>query len=323
MCEINQSIQYKICDTCLKNKEINKFGHKSGRAIKSCCHTCYIEKSKLESKFFIELNNIIFKKCSQCKEFFSIDNFFSDISNASGLNTCCKKCIEIERNKYKLKFTKEEWRDKRRKWEKTYRSKPEAREKYKRYQEIYNNDPQTKIRRNEYINNKLKNDPHYRMKEILSKRIRNALKGITKKTRTMIIVGCTIEEFKIHVESQFIEGMHWKNHGRGHGKWNIEHIIPCELFDLSKESHQKACFNYKNVRPFWFLDNQKKGDKLDNGKRANKLSPAEKQQELTRLGFGYLFENEKTSHNEITARLIPFPQIKLPQGPVQPEPLRA
>jgi len=38
----------------------------------------------------------------------------------------------------------------------------------------------------------------------------------------MEYVGCTIEEFKAHIEAQFKEGMSWDNHG----KWHIDHIIP-------------------------------------------------------------------------------------------------
>lgn len=65
--------------------------------------------------------------------------------------------------------------------------------------------------------------------------------------------------------------MNWDNHGRGKGKWNIDHIYPCASFDLNKESEQKKCFNYTNLQPLWSEENLKKSDKLmevlKNGRR--------------------------------------------------------
>lgn len=77
---------------------------------------------------------------------------------------------------------------------------------------------------------------------------------------TKDFLGCTFEDFKDHLESQFTEGMTWDNIGRG--GWHIDHIIPCAFFDLTKPSHQKLCFNYQNLQPLWESDNCSKKDRI-------------------------------------------------------------
>ena len=62
-------------------------------------------------------------------------------------------------------------------------------------------------------------------------------------------IGCTVAEFKIHIESQFLPGMIWDNHGRSYGTWQLDHIIGCNNFDLSKEDERLKCFNYTNYQP--------------------------------------------------------------------------
>jgi hypothetical protein len=81
-----------------------------------------------------------------------------------------------------------------------------------------------------------------------------------KAYKSMELLGCTIQELRDHLESQFTEGMTWDNMGRG--GWHIDHIIPCAFFDLTKPSHQKVCFNWQNLQPLWESDNCAKGDKI-------------------------------------------------------------
>ncbi len=73
------------------------------------------------------------------------------------------------------------------------------------------------------------------------------------------MLGCSFPEFKSWMQSQFLEGMTWDNYG----KWHIDHIKPCALFDLSKQSEQELCFNYRNLQPLWAADNYRKSDKYN------------------------------------------------------------
>lgn len=65
------------------------------------------------------------------------------------------------------------------------------------------------------------------------------------------VVGCSVDDFVKHIESQWVEGMSWDNWGRGNGKdvWHIDHIIPV--------SDGARCTNhYSNLRPLWACDNR-------------------------------------------------------------------
>lgn len=67
--------------------------------------------------------------------------------------------------------------------------------------------------------------------------------------------GCTIDELRKYIESQFEPWMNWDNFGTGTNKWCIDHIIPCNQFDLSIEKNRYSCFNYKNLRPLRHIKN--------------------------------------------------------------------
>ena len=72
-------------------------------------------------------------------------------------------------------------------------------------------------------------------------------------------LGCSVEQLKAYIESKWVEGMNWNNHGKGPGKWQIDHIIELWKFDLSnREQFLKAC-HYTNLQPLWYEDHIKKG----------------------------------------------------------------
>ncbi len=114
--------------------------------------------------------------------------------------------------------------------------------------------------KNKYARNRRKIDLNFKIRCNLGSRITKVIKGKYKSAHTMELLGCNIEDFKSHIESQFTVGMTWENYGfKG---WHIDHIIPCDSFDLTNESQQRICFNYKNLQPLWWLDNLSKGAKI-------------------------------------------------------------
>ena len=113
-----------------------------------------------------------------------------------------------------------------------------------------------------YEKNKLKTDLNFKLKKSLRSRIRLAVKNNQKKGSAVKDLGCSIQEFKLYIESKFKTGMTWENWGQ-YG-WHIDHIIPLASFDLSdRDQFLKAC-NYKNLQPLWASENLNKKNKILN-----------------------------------------------------------
>ena len=110
---------------------------------------------------------------------------------------------------------------------------------------------------NEYNRKKWATDVNYRLGKILRHRVRVWI-GKNRAASASELLGCTIENFKIHIESQFQPGMTWENHGKD---WEIDHIMPISIFDLSKSEHQKRCFHFSNHQPLPKAENRRKSNK--------------------------------------------------------------
>ena len=166
------------------------------------------------------------------------------------------------KNREQLNAYKREWskREEVQKKKKEYYLK--TREKQLQYWVEYRKKPKNKKKFKLYfknwINNRLKTNPSFKLKLQLSHRIYMALKGIAKSKKTKELLGCTIEEFWIHLEKSFKPGMTRKNYG----KWHVDHILPCSSFDLTKPEEQAKCFHYTNLQPLWASENLSKGNRI-------------------------------------------------------------
>jgi hypothetical protein len=99
---------------------------------------------------------------------------------------------------------------------------------------------------------------YVKIKRNLSRRIKRALLGGRKSANTLQLLGCSIDQLKQFLESQFTDGMNWGNYGV---YWHIDHHIPCAAHDLSKPEGQKRCFHWRNLRALKTEDNLKKNDR--------------------------------------------------------------
>ena len=105
----------------------------------------------------------------------------------------------------------------------------------------------------------------YRNKNELNK-LKHALKVRTyiafkqkrynKNSKTEEILGASYEIVKVHIESQFKEGMSWGNRSL----WHIDHRTPLASAK-SEEEVIKLC-HYTNLQPLWADENIKKSDKM-------------------------------------------------------------
>jgi hypothetical protein len=95
-------------------------------------------------------------------------------------------------------------------------------------------------------------------------RINSAIIGDAQtKDELVELLGCSISEAREHIENQFSEEMAWKTHGKGKGKWNIDHRRPCASFDLTNKEDMRMCFHYTNLQPLMEKDNLSKLAKFD------------------------------------------------------------
>jgi len=116
-----------------------------------------------------------------------------------------------------------------------------------------------KAQRRKHTKKQMLTNVNYKLRKNIRGRINNAIiNGFGKKShKTTVLLGCDWNTVRMHLESQFVNGMSWDNYGLF--GWHIDHIRPCASFDLTDVDQQKECFNYKNLQPLWARDNLVKG----------------------------------------------------------------
>ena len=195
------------------------------------------------------------KNCGKCKKLKDDSEFSKSSRSPSGLRSYCKLCSKklYQLNKEKVLQGHKEYYEKNKEsitlWRKQWReeNKDMLREK-------------SKIKYNKYKNE----NKNFHLLCNLRSRLNSALKikNVNKAVKTIELLGCSIDEYKLYLESLWVKGMSWDNYGIGKNKWQVDHIIPCSFFDLTKEEEQKKCFHYTNLMPLWFSDNEEKGIKV-------------------------------------------------------------
>lgn len=114
----------------------------------------------------------------------------------------------------------------------------------------------------EYNRVKRQTDPLFRLKNNLRCLIKQAFKrkGHQKLTKTEIILGCTFDEFKQHIESLWEPWMNWDNYGNPkdgiyepNKTWDFDHINPMkegmtemEVIKLNHHSNIQPLCSYHN-----------------------------------------------------------------------------
>lgn len=111
------------------------------------------------------------------------------------------------------------------------------------------------------INTDAKQKRNSKLADKLRASLRSAIKRnhAKKLNKFSSLTGASPEFLMGWLENQFTEGMSWENYGReifnGVKSWHVDHVFPCNTFDLSKEEEQKKCFHYTNLRPLWEKEN--------------------------------------------------------------------
>jgi len=167
------------------------------------------------------------KICSKCKIIKPLDNYHKDKSKKDEKAHICKKC-ELERKK------------------------------------LYYQD--NKDKRHEYERLRYHTNEEVRIKKILRSRFIIALnsKGVKKCNSIIELSECELDFFKQWLEYQYKiltnkEIIDWNDFKKN---YHIDHVIPCDSFDLNDIEEQKKCFNWKNIQILTKEDNLKKSNTL-------------------------------------------------------------
>ena len=229
------------------------------------------------------------KICTKCKHGKLLTEFYRDKSRSDGVTFNCKDCIRIKRMDNRQDINKkrrakgvqyrERKKEKIKTWKDRYQQSRGARvnakyrkdnkEKIGSSNREYYKDNKEKIltqkreyfqknkpKINAYIRNRYKTDPLFCAQCSARRVIKRAVKlGYKKDSSSEVAIGCSYKEFKLHIESQFTEGMSWANRS----EWHIDHIKPMSKL-LEDESHLMT--HYSNLRPLWAADNLSKGSRI-------------------------------------------------------------
>ena len=214
-----------------------------------------------------------YKICKDCERHLLNNEFHKCKGAKFGTRNVCKECTKKKRqgdskeyyhkNKQRLLNQKKEYyesnkedikeKNKKRYYENQEEHQSKARDRYNKL-----NPDRRRMVKNKYYHNKRKNDPCDKIRRNLSRRIRDFIKKDNITTKDLL--GCSFEDFRQYLESLFLNGMNWENYGV-HG-WHIDHIIPCDSFDLSNPYQVKQCFHFSNLQPLWAKDNIIKSNKI-------------------------------------------------------------
>lgn len=192
------------------------------------------------------------KTCSKCKLEKELSDYPKDKYTKDGYTPSCKVCRytktnqwakdNYQENKEQVLQKNSNWRKEN--WEAVYKQRMSSGSHRKSM--------------NRWYHNKGKHNIQHVLKERLRQRIRNTVTKGYKSTSSIKLLGCNVTFFKEYLQHQFLENMSWDNYG----EWHIDHIIPCDSFDLTILEEQAKCFHYTNCQPLWAKDNLIKGNKL-------------------------------------------------------------
>ncbi len=103
--------------------------------------------------------------------------------------------------------------------------------------------------------------PRVNLDKRMSSAVRNVLRSKKRGRSWQILIGCTTEDLRRHLESLFTEGMTWDVFMRG--EIHIDHKTPLSSFHYKNtdDSDFKEAWKLENLQPLWAHDNQVKYNK--------------------------------------------------------------
>ena len=210
------------------------------------CRACF-EERRLRKNQLVDNK----RKCVKCGEYFDLNCFYADASISDGLSSWCKLCSNKASDDWKSRnlemvISKRKEYDKKRwaKYKEEHKEEFEQRalEREKRHQECVLLD---------------------KLKRRLKARLQDAIGRNSDNPHVKDLLGCSLTEFREHIESKWLDDMTWDNNT--YFGWHFDHIRPCASFPnlLTDIEEQKQCFHYTNYQPLWRKLNQTKSAKYE------------------------------------------------------------
>jgi hypothetical protein len=200
------------------------------------------------------------KECYLCKEFKHHSEYGKYKRGKDGLSNWCKSCRREYDNKRnqspeKLQYFKDhyqktkEYQSQQHKkyWDKK-KHNTEIKEKRKEYNKEYYSKQSNKDKQNHWVKTKRKECISFKIRHDLRVRLIDAINKKYKSGSTLDLLGCGIDYFLLYLSNNFLPEMTWENHGE---IWEIDHILPCVIFDLTIPEEQQLCFHYTNMQPLF------------------------------------------------------------------------
>jgi hypothetical protein len=253
-------METKICKKCLLDKSVSGFSINSRKKDNLeiyCKVCCRIKASENRAK---EKSTPHSKECNTCGEIKTCDFFDKTSSNVDGITNSCKDCLRGKR-KEAYKNNKEAVS--------AYQKLRRVNRKEKDIISVRIKDKEDRLKNKDYRKAYMKTygkrrksiDPLFKlMSNIRSRIIVSFSRGIKSK-RTIEILGCSIEDFKKHVESQFESWMSWDNYGICKSDeykctWHLDHIIPV----IYAKDDKEVCLlnHWSNFQPLCGKQNLEK-----------------------------------------------------------------
>lgn len=206
------------------------------------------------------------KTCKHCLSEKALIDFPKHCDGKDGHLNICKDCRSIARKKVYERNREHElttasvrrlqnperYNEVSKKWKSENVEK--VLESYRKHKET--NFEKIRERKRNYDNSRKATDLNYKIQMNLRSRMYQAIKKELKGGSAVRDLGCSIEELKTHLESQFQSGMTWENWSRN--GWHIDHIVPLASFDLTNREEFLKAANYTNLQPLWAKENYSK-----------------------------------------------------------------
>jgi hypothetical protein len=250
--------RHKFCSKeCWESRYIPKYKYnceKCGvefyskfKTTRFCSKECYLDRN------FKTIKNVLHKKCSTCKEFkiLSRDNFYNSKSTKDRYGGVC---IECNKKNGKRRNGDEVHIARCRKYHLNNKNKAIA----------YRLRPDIKQRQNLNEALRKKNDPHFALKCRMRILMYASIRKVKNARTWQSIVGYSVDDLRLHIESLFTGGMSWERFMNG--EIHIDHKLPVSSFNYksTEDEEFQKCWALDNLQPLWSFDNISKGNKIIN-----------------------------------------------------------